>query len=256
MRIIAAAALHGLIFSCDHNLEESAPMRLKVLKQHCGAFLMSFYFIVLALKSSFKLNYWDCWSCMDALSYFYQWFNLDPFWLGWPAKKFSFCPVVLKKKKLLFLCVRMFVVQQIPDSNLLMLVVQADCDCSRQYPPITMDPKEVKYILSCYIILATTMYRIEYPLFIMIQDCKTRFRGQVEGWSQPPCWPLKTEDHLFWTSQRASSFQCCSSLTPSHIMPQLNVTGWGHRRFAGGLSPATPTTPRSASHSLISKNWS
>ncbi|TNM91328.1 hypothetical protein fugu_019708 [Takifugu bimaculatus] len=39
-------------------------------------------------------------------------------------------------------CQKMFVVQQIPDSNLLMLVVQADCDCSRQYPPITMDPKE------------------------------------------------------------------------------------------------------------------
>lgn len=76
------------------------------------------------------------------------------------------------KIKPLFLCVRMFVVQQIPDSNLLMLVVQADCDCSRQYPPITMDPKEVKYILSHYIILDTTMYRIEYPLFIMIQDCK------------------------------------------------------------------------------------
>lgn len=44
-------------------------------------------------------------------------------------------------------CVRMFVVQQIPESNLLMLVVQADCDCSRQYPPITLEPKEVKYIL-------------------------------------------------------------------------------------------------------------
>lgn len=42
---------------------------------------------------------------------------------------------------------RMFVVQQIPDSNLLMLVVQADCDCSKQYSPITMEPKEVKYIL-------------------------------------------------------------------------------------------------------------
>ncbi|KAM7378236.1 hypothetical protein PAMA_013228 [Pampus argenteus] len=44
-------------------------------------------------------------------------------------------------------CQKMFVVQQIPESNLLMLVVQADCDCSRQYPPITMEPKEVKYIL-------------------------------------------------------------------------------------------------------------
>uniref|UniRef100_H3CQ56 Calcium voltage-gated channel auxiliary subunit alpha2delta 4 n=1 Tax=Tetraodon nigroviridis TaxID=99883 RepID=H3CQ56_TETNG len=42
-------------------------------------------------------------------------------------------------------CQKVFVVQQIPDSNLLMLVVQADCDCSRQYPPITMEPREVKH---------------------------------------------------------------------------------------------------------------
>uniref|UniRef100_A0A4W6EIV6 Calcium voltage-gated channel auxiliary subunit alpha2delta 4 n=1 Tax=Lates calcarifer TaxID=8187 RepID=A0A4W6EIV6_LATCA len=39
-------------------------------------------------------------------------------------------------------CQKMFVVQQIPESNLLMLVIQADCDCSRQYGPITMEPKE------------------------------------------------------------------------------------------------------------------
>ncbi|CAL8318462.1 unnamed protein product [Lota lota] len=45
-------------------------------------------------------------------------------------------------------CQKMFVVQQVPESNLLMLVVQADCDCTRQYPPITMEPMEVKYILS------------------------------------------------------------------------------------------------------------
>ncbi|KAJ8008803.1 hypothetical protein DPEC_G00082220 [Dallia pectoralis] len=44
-------------------------------------------------------------------------------------------------------CQKMFVGQAVPDSNLLVLVVQADCDCSRQYPPITMNPKEVKYIL-------------------------------------------------------------------------------------------------------------
>ncbi|XP_038843651.1 voltage-dependent calcium channel subunit alpha-2/delta-4-like, partial [Salvelinus namaycush] len=42
-------------------------------------------------------------------------------------------------------CQKMFVTQAVPDSNLLMLVVQADCDCSRQYPAITMEPKEVKY---------------------------------------------------------------------------------------------------------------
>ncbi|KAM9328053.1 LOW QUALITY PROTEIN: voltage-dependent calcium channel subunit alpha-2/delta-4 [Pholidichthys leucotaenia] len=46
-------------------------------------------------------------------------------------------------------CQKMFIVQQIPESNLLMLVVQADCDCSRQYPPITLEPEEVKYSLSC-----------------------------------------------------------------------------------------------------------
>ncbi|KAM6962290.1 voltage-dependent calcium channel subunit alpha-2/delta-4 [Tautogolabrus adspersus] len=44
-------------------------------------------------------------------------------------------------------CQKMFVMHQIPETNLLMLVVQADCDCSRQYPPITMEPSEVKYIL-------------------------------------------------------------------------------------------------------------
>ncbi|XP_041833562.1 voltage-dependent calcium channel subunit alpha-2/delta-4 isoform X2 [Melanotaenia boesemani] len=42
-------------------------------------------------------------------------------------------------------CQKMFVVQQIPESNLLMLVVQGDCDCSRQHPPITLGAKEVKY---------------------------------------------------------------------------------------------------------------
>ncbi|KAI3371559.1 hypothetical protein L3Q82_023577, partial [Scortum barcoo] len=42
---------------------------------------------------------------------------------------------------------RMFVVQQIPDSNLVLVVTQADCDCSRQYGPILLDPKEIKYIL-------------------------------------------------------------------------------------------------------------
>ncbi|XP_037398173.1 voltage-dependent calcium channel subunit alpha-2/delta-4 isoform X2 [Pygocentrus nattereri] len=42
-------------------------------------------------------------------------------------------------------CQKVFVIQQIPDSNLLLMVVQADCDCSRQYSPITMEPREVKY---------------------------------------------------------------------------------------------------------------
>ncbi|XP_060741743.1 voltage-dependent calcium channel subunit alpha-2/delta-4 isoform X2 [Tachysurus vachellii] len=43
-------------------------------------------------------------------------------------------------------CQKMFVLQQVVNSNLVMLVVQADCDCSRHYAPITLTPKEVKYI--------------------------------------------------------------------------------------------------------------
>ncbi|XP_058500966.1 voltage-dependent calcium channel subunit alpha-2/delta-4-like isoform X1 [Solea solea] len=42
-------------------------------------------------------------------------------------------------------CQKMFVVQQVPDSNLVLVVTQADCDCSRQYGPISLDPKEIKY---------------------------------------------------------------------------------------------------------------
>lgn len=37
--------------------------------------------------------------------------------------------------------------QQIANSNLLMLVIQGECDCARRFPPITLEPKEVKYIL-------------------------------------------------------------------------------------------------------------
>ncbi|KAK3564767.1 hypothetical protein QTP86_025274, partial [Hemibagrus guttatus] len=44
-------------------------------------------------------------------------------------------------------CQKMFVLQQVLNSNLVMLVVQADCDCSRHYAPITLTPREVKYIL-------------------------------------------------------------------------------------------------------------
>uniref|UniRef100_A0A4W3K7Y4 Calcium voltage-gated channel auxiliary subunit alpha2delta 4 n=1 Tax=Callorhinchus milii TaxID=7868 RepID=A0A4W3K7Y4_CALMI len=43
-------------------------------------------------------------------------------------------------------CQKMFVVQQIVNSNLLMLVSDANCDCS-MFPPVTLEPTEVKYIL-------------------------------------------------------------------------------------------------------------
>ena len=44
-------------------------------------------------------------------------------------------------------CCRMFVVQYVPESNLVLVVTQADCDCSRQYGAILLEPKEIKYIL-------------------------------------------------------------------------------------------------------------
>ncbi|XP_053740531.1 voltage-dependent calcium channel subunit alpha-2/delta-4-like isoform X1 [Synchiropus splendidus] len=43
-------------------------------------------------------------------------------------------------------CQKMFVVQQVPDTNLVMVVTEADCDCSRQYGPIPLEAKEIKYI--------------------------------------------------------------------------------------------------------------
>ncbi|XP_072290776.1 voltage-dependent calcium channel subunit alpha-2/delta-4-like [Eucyclogobius newberryi] len=43
-------------------------------------------------------------------------------------------------------CQKMFVVQQVPDSNLVLVVTQADCDCSRQYGAIPLEAKEIKYI--------------------------------------------------------------------------------------------------------------
>ncbi|XP_038136465.1 voltage-dependent calcium channel subunit alpha-2/delta-4-like [Cyprinodon tularosa] len=42
-------------------------------------------------------------------------------------------------------CQKMFVVQQIPDSNMVLVVTQATCDCSRQFGPILLQPKEIKY---------------------------------------------------------------------------------------------------------------
>ncbi|XP_036386688.1 voltage-dependent calcium channel subunit alpha-2/delta-3-like [Megalops cyprinoides] len=41
-------------------------------------------------------------------------------------------------------CVRSFVIQQIPSSNLFMVVVDNECDCSSS-PPVTMEPIEIIY---------------------------------------------------------------------------------------------------------------
>ncbi|CAM4731656.1 unnamed protein product [Leuciscus chuanchicus] len=44
-------------------------------------------------------------------------------------------------------CIRTFVIQQIPSSNLFMVVVENKCDCGSA-PPVTMQPIEIIYILS------------------------------------------------------------------------------------------------------------
>lgn len=168
--------------------------------------LMSFCFNRINLSSAYIIKYVKY--SFNCVSYIKN-CKLNSLWLV--------CSAPLKT---LFLCVRVFVVQQIPDSNLLMLVVQADCDCSRQYPPITMEPREVKYILAIMLYWATGVL--------------SHKNGGYQG-SPPSC--------------------RCFSLTPSHIMPRLNVTGWGHRRFADGPSRAMPTTPRLASQSLMSQSY-
>ncbi|KAI7789916.1 putative voltage-dependent calcium channel subunit alpha-2/delta-3, partial [Triplophysa rosa] len=43
-------------------------------------------------------------------------------------------------------CVRSFVIQQIPSSNLFMVVIDNECDCS-EFGPVTLDPIEIMYIL-------------------------------------------------------------------------------------------------------------
>ncbi|ROI74350.1 Voltage-dependent calcium channel subunit alpha-2/delta-3 [Anabarilius grahami] len=44
-------------------------------------------------------------------------------------------------------CVKSFVIQQIPSSNLFMVVIDNTCDCS-DFGPVTMDPIEIMYILN------------------------------------------------------------------------------------------------------------
>ncbi|XP_069758393.1 voltage-dependent calcium channel subunit alpha-2/delta-4-like [Narcine bancroftii] len=58
-------------------------------------------------------------------------------------------------------CQKMFVVQQIENSNLLLLVTEAYCDCSI-IPPILLEPKEVKYILhiACVLHSAVTLNKM------------------------------------------------------------------------------------------------
>ncbi|XP_068170144.1 voltage-dependent calcium channel subunit alpha-2/delta-4-like isoform X1 [Antennarius striatus] len=88
-------------------------------------------------------------------------------------------------------CQKMFVVQQIPDSNLVLVVTQADCDCSRQYGPILLQPKEIKYILPLLILnnelsqcplLETNSYCSGDPNVTSDQVLSVYLRKRISQW--------------------------------------------------------------------------
>ncbi|CAI5786349.1 Hypothetical predicted protein [Podarcis lilfordi] len=65
-------------------------------------------------------------------------------------------------------CQKMFVVQQITNSNLLLLVVDAVCDCSN-FPPVLLQPKEVKYIfLLVEVVLGCTSSHVGTCLLFIV----------------------------------------------------------------------------------------
>lgn len=66
-----------------------------------------------------------------------------------PAHSSPLLPLSSSFLIFLFVCAmigRSFVIQQIPSSNLFMVVVDNKCDCS-MFEPITMNPIEIMYIL-------------------------------------------------------------------------------------------------------------
>lgn len=180
---------------------------------------------------------------------------------------------------------RMFVVQQIPDSNLVLVVTQAYCDCSRQYGAILLEPKEIKYILH---ILSSKMLPPAGCLQPQIlqggQDC-------IQPGKSHLCCNLlifpQISDAVHWHSTASDeninrlseqSHNICLllaealklqiyvmlcfykissplyiyftasfqfSLISVNITPQWSATGWDPRRCDGALSHATPTTQRS-----------
>ncbi|XP_058842409.1 voltage-dependent calcium channel subunit alpha-2/delta-4-like isoform X1 [Acipenser ruthenus] len=117
-------------------------MALKWFLSNVFLFLMEFNFC----------GFWHSDSIVDAKSVFHASHKhkkqdmLQPCDTEYPA--FVYEPSVKETNSLIECgtCQKMFVVQQITNSNLLLLVTQADCDCSF-YPLITLEPHEVKYIL-------------------------------------------------------------------------------------------------------------
>lgn len=62
-------------------------------------------------------------------------------------------------------------IQQIPSSNLFMVVVDNKCDCS-MFEPITMDPVEIMYILGWQdAILATGLCMGTLDMLILLSEC-------------------------------------------------------------------------------------
>uniref|UniRef100_A0A8C2J3D6 Calcium channel, voltage dependent, alpha2/delta subunit 3 n=1 Tax=Cyprinus carpio TaxID=7962 RepID=A0A8C2J3D6_CYPCA len=75
-------------------------------------------------------------------------------------------------------CIQTFVIQQIPSSNLFMVVVENKCDCSSTLP-VTMEPIEIIYIL---------FYKIKHLLCDRLKFQKDRRRPQS-------CHPFHPEVH-------------------------------------------------------------
>lgn len=85
---------------------------------------------------------WHTWKCTSCALSTCQFNSQSPL-----APSLFFLPHLF----VLFLAVcavigRSFVIQQIPSSNLFMVVVDNKCDCS-MFEPITMEPIEIMYIL-------------------------------------------------------------------------------------------------------------
>lgn len=72
-----------------------------------------------------------------------------------------------------FLIYRSFVIQQIPSSNLFMVVVDNECFCD-SVPPITMAPIEIRYILLFAKLSEIFKYwQISYYVKLALHDLRT-----------------------------------------------------------------------------------
>uniref|UniRef100_A0A8C0Y0S9 Calcium channel, voltage dependent, alpha2/delta subunit 3 n=1 Tax=Cyprinus carpio carpio TaxID=630221 RepID=A0A8C0Y0S9_CYPCA len=78
-------------------------------------------------------------------------------------------------------CIRTFVIQQIPSSNLFMVVVENKCDCSSTLP-VTMEPIEIIYIL---------FYKIKHLLSLKCD----RLKFQKDRRRPQSCHPFHPEEN-------------------------------------------------------------